>query len=73
MLVTVRVPLREPAAMGEKVTAIWHIAPGATLAQLLVCVKSPVTAMFEMFSAALPTLVAAIIHAALDMPVPTLP
>ena len=40
--VTVKVPLRVPVAVGEKVTLMMQLAPAATLApQLLVCAKSP--------------------------------
>jgi len=55
--VTVSEPVREPVAVGVKVTLIVHDALAARLApQVLVCAKSPLTAMLEIASVALPGL-----------------
>jgi hypothetical protein len=48
-------PLRLPACVGVKVTAILHCPPAATEEQLFVCVKSPV-ALAETVRAAVPVL-----------------
>ena len=51
LLVTVRVPVRDPAAVGWNATLTVQLAPTAMLLQLLVCVKSPVTATPETVAA----------------------
>src|SRR3954462_6076994 len=56
--VTVRVPVREPAAVGGNMTLTVQDAPAAMLPpQLLVCAKSPLTAMVPTGAAPLPELV----------------
>jgi len=55
--VTVTEPVREPVAVGVKVTLIVHDALAARLVpQVLVCEKSPLTVMLEIVRAALPGL-----------------
>src|SRR5258708_13194166 len=44
---TVRAPARFPAADGRKTTEMEQVPPGATVAQLLVCEKSPPVVMPE--------------------------
>jgi hypothetical protein len=56
--VRIMLPVRLPVAVGLKVTLTTQWAPAAiTSPQLLVCVKSPTAATFEIFSGALPMLV----------------
>ena len=55
--VMVRVPVREPPLVGEKVTLIVQELPAATLLpQLLVCAKLALAAMLATERAALPVL-----------------
>jgi len=55
--VTVMEPVREPVAVGVKVTLIVHDELAARLVpQVLVCEKSPLTVMLEIVRAALPGL-----------------
>ena len=57
MSVTVTAPVREPVAVGMKVTLIVHDELAARLEpQVLVCEKSPLTVMLEIVRAALPGL-----------------
>ena len=57
MSVTVIVPVREPVAVGVKVTLIVHDELAARLVpQVFVCEKSPLAAMLEIVSVALPGL-----------------
>ena len=57
MSVTVMEPVREPVAVGVKVTLIVHDELAARLVpQVLVCEKSPLTVMLEIVRAALPGL-----------------
>ena len=57
MSVTVMEPVREPVAVGVKVTLIVHDELAARLVpQMLVCEKSPLTVMLEIVRAALPGL-----------------
>ena len=54
MSVTVMEPVREPVAVGVKVTLIVHDALAARLVpQVLVCEKSPLMVMLEIVSVAL--------------------
>ena len=54
MSVTVTEPVREPVAVGVKVTLIVHDALAARLVpQVLVCEKSPLMVMLEIVSVAL--------------------
>jgi hypothetical protein len=67
LLVTVRVPVRDPAAVGVNLTVTVQDPPTATLAQLLVWLKSPVTATPETVAALVPELVTVTVWvAALD-------
>jgi hypothetical protein len=69
-----RLPLRVPAAVGVKTTLTVQFFPAATLVpQLLVCVKSPLAAILEIFSVALPLLVRITVCAALVVPTGCLP
>jgi hypothetical protein len=53
--VTVKFPVRAPAAVGVKVTAIAQFAPAATAdPQVFVAAKSPVAAIWVIVSAAVP-------------------
>ena len=53
-----RVPERAPKAVGVKVTLMVQLAPAASEAeQLLLCAKSPLALMEEMFSDAVPVFV----------------
>ena len=55
MSVIVSVPVRDPAAVGVKVTLIEQFVPAATdVPQLLAWAKSPLVAMLVMLKAALP-------------------
>jgi len=55
--VTVTEPLRDPVAVGAKVTLIVHDELAARLVpQVFVCEKSPLAAMLEIVSVALPGL-----------------
>ena len=57
MSVTVMEPVREPVAVGVKVTLIVQDELAARLVpQVLVCEKSPPMAMLEIVSVALPVL-----------------
>jgi hypothetical protein len=68
--VTVRVPVRAPAAVGVKVTEIVQLAPAATLVpQLLVSAKSPDAAIELSVRAAWLELVSFTACAVLDVPV----
>src|SRR5258708_23087297 len=51
---TVRAPARFPAADGRKTTEMEQVPPGATVAQLLVCEKSPPVVMPETVIGAVP-------------------
>ena len=54
MSVTLTEPVREPVAVGVKVTLIVHDALAARLVpQVLVCEKSPLMVMLEIVSVAL--------------------
>ena len=64
LLVTVRVPVRAPAAVGLNVTVTVQEPPTATLRQLLVWLKSPVTATPETVAAVVPELVTVTVWAA---------
>ena len=50
-------PVSVPEASGVKVTSMVQLPPDVTLLQVLVCAKSPVTAMLVMVSVLLPRLV----------------
>src|ERR1700681_2824767 len=64
--VKVRVPVREPAAVGVKVTLMEQaVFPGRTEEQLLVREKSPVATIEEIFNCAVPELVRVTVCAAL--------
>jgi hypothetical protein len=64
-----RVPLLVPAAVGLKVTEIVQLAPAPTvIPQVLVCEKSPLAAMLEMLSVAVPVLLRLTDCAALVVP-----
>src|SRR6266404_4714428 len=55
LLETVNVPARDPSAVGAKVALTVQVAPPAsTVPQLLVCEKSPLVVMLEMFRGRLP-------------------
>ena len=65
----VSAPIRGPAAVGVKVTAIVQLAPVVTLLpQLLVAAKSPEAAIFETASATVPVLVKVTVCGALVLP-----
>jgi len=67
--VKVSEPVRFPLAVGANVTLTEQLAPAARLApQLFVSPKSPVVAIAEMDSAALPLLVSVTFCAALVVP-----
>ena len=56
--VTETAPVREPVAVGVKITEIVHVPAAATVApQVLVWLKSPLAAMLVIVSAADPVLV----------------
>src|ERR1039457_1381007 len=57
LLVTIRVPVRVPGAVGWNVTVTAQEPPAAMLVQLLVWLKSPVTATFETVAEVVPELV----------------
>src|SRR3984957_8849504 len=57
LLVTVRVPVRTPDAVGLNWTVTAQEPPTAMLVQLLVWLKSPVAATFETVAEAVPELV----------------
>ena len=59
LLVSVNVPVRAPAAVGVKITEIVHVALTAMLAAqpVFVSAKSPLIAIFEISSAAVPLFV----------------
>ena len=72
--VTVRLPVRVPAAVGVNVTLTVQDAPAAMLLpQVLVWLKSPVIAIVVTGAAAVPLLVTVTAWAALDAPVATEP
>ena len=72
--VTVIEPVRDPAAVGAKVTLIVQEAPGARLEpQLLVWEKSPLAVMLEIVRATAPLLVRSIASGELAVPRPWLP
>src|ERR1700684_3898408 len=64
LLVTVSVPVRVPDAVGLNVTFTVQELPAATLEQLLVWLKSPVTETPETLAAAVPELVTVTVLAA---------
>src|ERR1039458_4710787 len=64
LLVTVRVPVRLPDAVGLNVTVTVQEPPTAMLVQLLVWLKSPVTATLETVAAVVPGLVTVTVCAA---------
>src|SRR5216683_306255 len=64
LLVTVRVPVRDPAAVGWNLTVTVQEPPTATAVQLLVWLKSPVTATFETVAEVVPELVTVTVCAA---------
>jgi hypothetical protein len=67
--VTVSVPVREPATVGVKVTAMVQLAPGATLVpQLLVWAKSPEAAIEVSVRATCPEFVRVTTWAAVVVP-----
>ena len=66
LLVTVRLPVRVPDAVGVNVTLTVQEPPAAIdVPQLLVCAKSPVAATLETDAAAVPVLVTVTVWAAL--------
>ncbi len=70
LLMMLRVPVRVPAVVGEKVTEMMQFAPAATLVpQVLVSAKSPEAEMDVMFKAAWPELVKVTVWAVLIVPV----
>src|ERR1700753_1574539 len=72
--VTVRLPLREPAAVGANLTLTVHEAPAAIdVPQELVCEKSPVVGTEEPGAGGEPDLVPVTDGAALVEPVATVP
>ena len=73
--VRVSTPVRVPETVGVKVTEMVQVAFAAMLAVQpeFVCPKSPVIAMFEIASAAVPVFVTVTVCAALDAPTITLP
>ena len=75
LLVRVSVPVRAPAAVGVKITEIVHVALIAMLAvqPVFVWAKSPLTAIFEIVSAAVPVFVTVTVWAELDAPTAILP
>src|ERR1035438_156187 len=68
LLVTVRVPARVPDAVGLNVTVTVQEPLTATLVQLLVWLKSPVTATLETVAEAVPELVTVTVCAAAVAP-----
>jgi hypothetical protein len=64
LLVTVRVPVRFPDAVGLNVTLTVQMLPAATLEQLLVWLKSPVAATPETAAVVVPELVTVTVFAA---------
>jgi hypothetical protein len=73
-VVTVRLPVREPDAVGVKVTLTVHEDPAAMLPpQLLVWLKSPEVLIAVTGAAAVPLLVTVTACGALDVPVATEP
>ena len=66
---TVKVPVRDPAAVGLKLTLMAQPAFAASeAAQLFVCEKSPVTVMLAIVSTPGPLLVSVSVLAALTVP-----
>src|SRR5258708_18970632 len=71
---TVSMPLCGPSVVGAKVSWTVQLLPAATLEpQLLVCAKSPLVEMLEMFNAALPELRNSTFTAPLVVPTPCEP
>src|ERR1700692_1918956 len=68
LLVTVRVPVRDPPAVGLNVTVTAQDAPTAIVEQLLVWLKSPVTATPETVAEVVPELVTVTVCAAVEEP-----
>ena len=69
--VTVMAPVRDPPAVGLKITEIVQVADAATDApQVLVWLKSPLAAMLVIASVAVPVLVSVTTWAVLDAPTP---
>jgi hypothetical protein len=67
--VTLRVPVREPAAVGLKPTLMLQLAPAATLVpQLFVAAKSPLAAMPEIVKAEPPVFARVIVCDVLVVP-----
>jgi hypothetical protein len=67
--VTLRVPVREPAAVGLKATLMLQLAPAATLVpQLFVAAKSPLAAMPEIVKAEPPVFARVIVCDVLVVP-----
>src|SRR5260370_18327400 len=64
LLVTVKVPVRVPDAVGLNATDTVQEPPTATAVQLLVWLKSPVTATFETVAELVPELVTVTVCAA---------
>jgi hypothetical protein len=65
----VTVPVRVPATVGENVTLIVQLPPGATLApQVLLCAKSPDAAWLVIDSGPVPVLVSVTVRALLVVP-----
>ena len=70
MSVILRLPLRDPEAVGVKVTLITHLALEAKAAgQLLTCAKSPVVWSVPMFNVKLPVFVKVTDCVALEVPI----
>lgn len=70
--VILRVPVRDPAAVGVNVTFMVQFAPAVTeLPQLSVSLKSPLAAMLVMLKVALPEFVSVAGWAALVLPTVT--
>src|ERR1022692_4070845 len=68
LLVTIRVPVRVPDAVGLNVTVTAQEPPTAMLVQLLVWLKSPVTATLETVAEGVPGLVTVTVSAAAGEP-----
>jgi hypothetical protein len=67
--VTLKAPLRVPTAVGVNVTLIVHVPfTASVLPQLLVCAKSPLTAMLLIVSAPVPLFVNVTVWAAEVVP-----
>src|SRR5256885_678401 len=68
--VTVKVPIRVPLAVGEKVTLIEHAAPGATLGPQLSVSPKLVSTVIPRRRFCVPVLVTVTVWAGLVVPVP---